>query len=168
MDSRQLRALQAPLKQLYREQPETAMYTLRAEGYLGNDITFHITTGKAYGIVGLHPGTGGSGVYACAAEMLLEALVACAGVTMNSVATAIGIGLREAVVTAEGDVDFRGTLAVSKETPVGFQNIRLRCRLDTDADDEKISTLIRLTERYCIVFQSFSHPPVITVSYERL
>jgi uncharacterized OsmC-like protein len=166
MDSRELRAMQAPLKQKYREHPEKAMYTLRAQGTLGDDLTCHILTGESKPVAGQHPATGGSGEYACAAEMLLEALTACAGVTMNSVATAMGIDLRDAVVTAEGKVDFRGTLAVNKETPVGFQSIHLKFSLDTDAENEKIETLIRLTERYCIVFQSLSQHPEINVSFD--
>jgi uncharacterized OsmC-like protein len=168
MDSKQLRAIQAPLKQKYREQPESAMYTLKAQGRLGDDITCRIKTGRSLVEAGLHPATGGSGQYACAAEMLLEALVACAGVTMNSVATVMGLDLREATVTAEGDVDFRGTLAVDKETPVGFQHLRLLFHFDTDATDEQLLTLIQLTERYCIVYQSLSHSPDILASYERI
>lgn len=163
MDAEQLRSLQAPLKERYKHQPETAQITLRAEGRLGKDVTCEIETGKAPVKAGLHPATGGDGLSACSGDMLLEALVGCAGVTLNAVATALGIQLRNAKVLAEGDLDFRGTLGVSKDVPVGFERIRLRFDLDTDASAEQIATLIRLTERYCVVYQTLSRPAKIDV-----
>src|SRR6267154_5286580 len=162
MTADELRSLQAPLKAQYRERPETALVTLRAEGRIGQGITFKIETGKARVEVGLHPATGGDGLSACSADMLLEALVACAGVTLRAVATALEIPLRDATIHAEGDLDFRGTLGVSKEVPVGFEQIRLRFDLDTDATEEQIGTLLRLTERYCVVYQTLSHPAEIS------
>jgi len=166
MDSEQLRALQAPLKDQYRTAPESALVTLKAQGRLGDGITCKVETGKALVEAGLHPATGGSGLTACSGDMLLEALVACAGVTMRAVATSIGVELRDGTVTAEGDLDFRGTLAVSKDAPVGFQRIRLRFEIDTDASDEQLASLIRLTERYCVVYQTLRQSPEMTVSYE--
>jgi len=166
MDSEQLRALQAPIKEQYRSAPETARVTLRAHGRLGEGITCKVDTGKALVEAGLHPATGGTGLSACSGDMLLEALVACAGVTMRAVATSLGIELRDGTVTAEGDLDFRGTLAVSKETPVGFQSIRLHFDLDTDATEEQLASLIKLTERYCVVYQTLRHSPEMTVAYE--
>jgi len=159
-----LRSIQAPLKEHYRASPESAVITLRARGRLGEGVSCSIETGKALVVAGLHPATGGSGHSACSGDMLLEALVACAGVTMNAVATALGIELRDATLQAEGDLDFRGTLGLSKEVPVGFQNIRLQFTLDTDASEEQLSTLLRLTERYCVVYQTLAHPPVLVVS----
>ncbi len=164
MKVEELKAMQAPLKERYREDPGAAMITLRATGKLGEGVTCKIETGKALVAAGLHPATGGNGLSACSGDMLLEALVACAGVTMNAVATAIGVELRDATLEAEGDLDFRGTLGVSKEAPVGFQNIRLKIDLDTDATEEQIATLIRLTERYCVVYQTLVHSPEITVN----
>ena len=164
MDTGSLRAVQAPLKERYREEPQAAFITLRAESRLGEGISCKVETGKAHVVAGLHPATGGSGHAACSGDMLLEALVACAGVTLNAVATALGIPLRDASLQAEGDLDFRGTLGVSKEVPVGFQNIRLHFTLDTDASDEELATLLRLTERYCVVFQTLAHPPAFAVS----
>ena len=152
------------MKERYREAPETALVTLRAQGRLGENISCKIETGKALVVAGLHPATGGSGQSACSGDMLLEALVACAGVTLNAVATALGIQLRDASLEAEGDLDFRGTLGVSKEVPVGFQSIRLRFTLDTDASEEQLATLLRLTERYCVVYQTLAHPPQLTVT----
>jgi len=163
MDAEQLRSLQAPLKKQYREQPQASQITLRAEGRLGEGVTCKIETGKAPVTAGLHPATGGDGLSACSGDMLLEALVGCAGVTLNAVATALGIQLRDAKVRAEGDLDFRGTLGVSKDVPVGFERIRLRFGLDTDASAEQVATLIRLTERYCVVYQTLSRPPKIDV-----
>ena len=163
MDVEQLRSLQAPLKERYRQQPEAAQIILRAEGRLGAGVTCKIETGKAPVTAGLHPATGGDGLSACSGDMLLEALVGCAGVTLNAVAAALGIQLRDARVRAEGDLDFRGTLGVSKDVPVGFERIRLRFDLDTDAPAEQIATLIRLTERYCVVYQTLSHPAKIDV-----
>jgi len=163
MDVEQLRSLQAPLKERYRQQPEAAQIILRAEGRLGEGVTCKIETGKAPITAGLHPATGGDGLSACSGDMLLEALVGCAGVTLNAVATTLGIQLRDATVRAEGDLDFRGTLGVSKDVPVGFERIRLRFDLDTDASAEQIATLIRLTERYCVVYQTLSRPAKIDV-----
>lgn len=164
MNAQELRAIQTPLKDQYREIPASALITLRAKGKLGEGVTCKIETGKALVEAGLHPATGGNGLSACSGDMLLEALVACAGVTLNAVATALGIELRDAELKAEGDLDFRGTLGVSKEAPVGFQNIRLKISLDTDATEEQKSTLIRLTERYCVVYQTLVKPPEIAVS----
>lgn len=163
MTGDQLRSLQAPLKAQYRERPETALVTLRAEGRLGENITCKIETGKTRVEAGLHPATGGGGESACSADMLLEALVGCAGVTLRAVATALGISLRGAAIQAEGDLDFRGTLGVSKDVPVGFKQIRLHFDLDTDANEEQIATLLRLTERYCVVYQTLSQPAEIKV-----
>jgi uncharacterized OsmC-like protein len=163
MTAQELRSLQAPLKSQYRERPETAFVTLRAEGQVGKNITCKIETGKARVEAGLHPVTGGDGQRACSADMLLEALVGCAGVTLGAVATALGIPLRDAKIRAEGDLDFRGALGVSKDVPVGFKQIRLNFDLDTDATDEQIATLLRLTERYCVVYQTLSHPADIRV-----
>ena len=163
MKSDELRAVQAPLKERYRATPDAALITLKASGRLGEGVTCKIETGKALVAAGLHPATGGNGLSACSGDMLLEALVACAGVTLNAVATAIGIELRGASLEAEGDLDFRGTLGVSREAPVGFQNIRLNISLDTDASEEQIASLIKLTERYCVVYQTLVRPPVITV-----
>jgi uncharacterized OsmC-like protein len=165
MNAETLRSLQAPLKEKYRREPNTALVTLRAEGRLGEGITCKIETGKAPVTAGLHPATGGDGLSACSGDMLLEALVGCAGVTLNAVATALGIELRDAKVRAEGDLDFRGTLGVSKNVPVGFERIRLRFDLDTDATAEQVATLIRLTERYCVVYQTLSRPAKIDVEY---
>jgi uncharacterized OsmC-like protein len=165
MNAETLKSLQAPLKEKYRREPNTALVTLRAEGRLGEGITCKIETGKAPVTAGLHPATGGDGLSACSGDMLLEALVGCAGVTLNAVATALGIELRDAKVRAEGDLDFRGTLGVSKNVPVGFERIRLRFDLDTDATAEQVATLIRLTERYCVVYQTLSRPAKIDVEY---
>lgn len=165
MKAEDLRAAQAPLKERYKEAPQAAMITLRAQGRAGEGVSCKIETGKGMVTAGLHPATGGSGLQACSGDMLLEALVACAGVTLNAVATALGIELREAVITAEGDLDFRGTLGVSKEVAVGFQDIRLQFMLDTDATEEQLASLLRLTERYCVVFQTLKSPPSITASY---
>jgi uncharacterized OsmC-like protein len=163
MTADELRSLQAPLKAEYRERPETAWVTLRAEGRVGENMTCKIETGKACVEAGLHPATGGDGHSACSADMLLEALVGCAGVTLSAVATALGIPLRNATIRAEGDLDFRGTLGVSKDVPVGFKQIRLNFDLDTDATEEQIATLLRLTERYCVVYQTLSHAPEMSV-----
>jgi uncharacterized OsmC-like protein len=165
MNTDELRALQAPLKERYKEHPGTALITLSAQGRLGEGITCNVQTGKALVAAGLHPATGGNGLSACSGDMLLEALVACAGVTLNAVATAIGVGIRNGTVRAEGDLDFRGTLGVAKDAPVGFQRIRLHMDLDTDASEEELSTLVRLTERYCVVYQTLRHPPEMTVSH---
>src|SRR6185295_6149368 len=142
--------IQTPLKERYKAQPGAALLTLRAQGRLGEGVTCSVQTGKALATAGLHPATGGNGLSACSGDMLLEALVACAGVTLNAVATSIGVEVRSGTVQAEGDLDFRGTLGVAKEVPVGFQRIRLNFALDTDATEEQLSTLVRLTERYCV------------------
>ena len=165
MKAEELRALQAPLKDVYKDAPEKAVVTLNAEGRIGEGITCRVETGKALVEAGLHPATGGDGLAACSGDMLLEALVACAGVTLQAVSTAIGVELRDGKVIAEGDLDFRGTLGVSKEALVGFRDIRLRFDLDTDADAEQLATLIRLTERYCVVFQTIQNKPGLNVSY---
>ena len=165
MNADELRSLQAPLKAQYRERPETAFVTLRADGRVGENVTCKIETGKARVAAGLHPATGGDGQSACSADMLLEALVGCAGVTLSAVATALGISLRDATIRAEGDLDFRGTLGVSKDVPVGFKEIRLHFDLDTDASQEQLANLIRLTERYCVVYQTLNHPVKIEVSH---
>lgn len=164
MNSDEIRSRQAPLKDQYRQRPETALITLKAEGRIGMGLTCKVETGKQLVEAGLHPATGGDGLSACSGDMLLESLVSCAGVTLNAVATALDLKLRDAVVRAEGDLDFRGTLGVSKEVPVGFQRIRLQFDLDTDASDEQLATLIRLTERYCVVYQTLKQPPSIEVS----
>lgn len=163
MDASELRAVQAPLKARYRKTPGAAVVTLRAQGRIGEGVTCSVETGKALATAGLHPATGGDGLSACSGDMLLEALVACAGVTLNAVATALEIELRDATLTAEGDLDFRGTLGVAKDVPVGFQSIRLDVSLDADASAEQIDTLMRLTERYCVVYQTLSRPATITV-----
>jgi uncharacterized OsmC-like protein len=165
MNTDTLRAMQAPLKDKYRSAPETAMVTLKAQAQLGAGITCKIATGKALVEAGLHPATGGDGLSACSGDMLLEALAACAGVTLGAVATALDIPIRDGQIMAEGDLDFRGTLGVSKEAPVGFQAIRLRFQLDTDASQEQLATLLRLTERYCVVYQTLRHTPEFTIDY---
>ena len=165
MDSTALRELQAPLKDRYRAEPEAAVVTLRAQGRLGTEgLTCKVETGRALVEAGLHPATGGDGLSACSGDMLLEALVACAGVTLRAVATALDIELRGGTVSAEGDLDFRGTIGVSRETPVGFRDIRLRFALDTDAPADKIESLIKLTERYCVVYQTLRTPAKLALS----
>ena len=164
MDSQSLRSIQSPLKAKYREDPDAALVTLEAEGLLGKDLTVEVRT-KHYSILaGPHPATGGSGAEACSADMLLAALAACAGVTLSSVATALDIPLRNAKVSASGVLDFRGTLGVSKEVPVGFKNIRLHFDLETDAQSEKIESLLKLTERYCVVLQTLKNTPELSVT----
>jgi uncharacterized OsmC-like protein len=163
MNSEELKQLQAPFKAKYRETPEAAVITLQADGKLGEGVTCSVQTGKALTAAGLHPATGGNGLAACSGDMLLEALVACAGVTLGAVATAIGVEVRSGSVHAEGDLDFRGTLGVAKDAPVGFKAIRLRFDLDTDASDDQIATLLKLTERYCVVAQSLRQAPQFTV-----
>ncbi len=159
MDAQGLKDMQAPLKQQYRDRPESAVITLKASGALGEGITCRVETGKALVEAGLHPATGGNGLSACSGDMLLEALVACAGVTVNAVATALGLTLRGGTVRAEGDLDFRGTLGVAKEAPVGFRDIRLSFDLDIDANEEQLATLLKLTERYCVVYQTLRNSP---------
>jgi len=166
MKTDELRSIQAPLKARYREEPQAALVTLKAQGRIGEGVTCKLETGKALVQAGLHPVTGGDGLSVCSGDMLLEALVACAGVTLNAVATAIGVELRDGIVQAEGDLDFRGTLGVSKEAPVGFQAIRMRFELDTDASEEQRATLIRLTECYCVVLQTLRHAPEVRVTQD--
>ena len=168
MNAEELRSVQAPLKEHYREAPDATFITLSAQGRIGEGLSCKVETGKALVVAGLHPATGGSGLSACSGDMLLEALVACAGVTLNAVATALGIELRDASLKAEGDLDFRGTLGVSKEVPVGFQNIRLEFTLDTDASEEQLATLLRLTERYCVVYQTLARSPEMVLSRKRV
>lgn len=160
-----MRTLQEPLKERYRAEPETALVTLRAEGGLGEGITCSVRTGRALAEAGLHPASGGDGTALCSGDMLLEALVACAGVTLRAVATSLDIPLQGATVYAEGDLDFRGTMAVGREAPVGFRAIRLRFDLDTDADEEQVATLLRLTERYCVVLQTLTGPVELSTSH---
>jgi uncharacterized OsmC-like protein len=162
MNTEQLKDIQAPLKEKYKVQPETAVITLKASGKVGEGVSCKVETGKAMVVAGLHPASGGDGHLACSGDMLLEALAACAGVTLTAVATAIGIKIISGDVKAEGDLDFRGTLGVSKEVPVGFREIRLIFELDSDADNEKLQTLLKLTERYCVVLQTIQKgTPVI-------
>ncbi|AWI87137.1 OsmC family protein [Methylorubrum aminovorans] len=168
MDANALRALQAPLKNKYRETPDSAVITLKAKGALDDtSIACKVETGRALAVAGLHPATGGSGAELCSGDMLLEALVACAGVTVKAVATALEIPLKAGTVSAEGDLDFRGTLGVDKEAPVGFRAIRLKFDLDTDAPQEKLDQLLKLTERYCVVFQTLNHKPELSVNASR-
>jgi uncharacterized OsmC-like protein len=164
MDAGALKSLQAPLKERYRETPETAVITLKAEGRIGDGVTCSVRTGKALVEAGLHPATGGSGMHACSGDMLLEALVACADVTLNAVATALGLVIRDARVRAEGDLDFRGTLGVAKDAPVGFRDIRLAFEIEGDLSEEQRATLMKLTERYCVVYQTLRTPPPIAVT----
>jgi uncharacterized OsmC-like protein len=163
MDRRELRDRQAPLKLRYKDDPSAALVTLKAEGALGEGVTCKVDTGRALAEAGLHPASGGDGTALCSGDMLLEALVACAGVTLRAVATSLGIDVRDGRVRAEGDLDFRGTLAVDRETPVGLTAIRLSFDLDTDASADERATLIRLTERYCVVLQTLTTPPEISV-----
>jgi uncharacterized OsmC-like protein len=167
MNAEELRALQAPLKDQYRAAPDSAVITLKAEGRLGEGVTCKVDTGRALVTAGLHPATGGNGLAACSGDMLLEALVACAGVTLGAVATALGITLRDATLRAEGDLDFRGTLGVAKDAPVGFRDIRLAITLDTDATQEQIDSLLKLTERYCVVYQTLARTPALSVQAKR-
>lgn len=168
MDADELRALQAPLKDKYREEPQSAVITLKAEGAIDDaHIACKVDTGRALVTAGLHPATGGTGLEACSGDMLLEALVACAGVTLKAVATAIGVELKSGTVRAEGDLDFRGTLGVDREAPVGFRAIRLGFDLDTDAPQDRIDQLVKLTERYCVVFQTLNNKPELAVAVIR-
>ena len=168
MDADGLRALQAPLKDYYRAEPAAAKVTLKAQGALDDaTIACKVETGRAIAAAGLHPATGGTGMELCSGDMLLEALVACAGVTLKAVATAIGVAIRSGRVSAEGDIDFRGTLGVAKEAPVGFSDIRLAFDLDTDATPEQLDTLLKLTERYCVVLQTLRRPPAIEAKLTR-
>ncbi len=165
MNAAEIRTLQDPLKERYRQKPETALVTLRAEGQVGEGVTCKITTGKGLVEAGLHPATGGDGIDACSGDMLLESLVACTGVTLRAVATAMEMTLSDGTITAEGDLDFRGTLGVAPEAPVGFQTIRLSFDLETDATEEQVTTLLRLTQRYCVVFQTLKHAVEINVTH---
>ncbi len=166
MTSEELRELQRPIKDRYGDDPGAAQITLEADGALDEDIACSVQTGRALVKAGLHPGTGGDGTLACSGDMLLQALVACAGVTMRSVATSMGLEVTGSV-HAEGDLDWRGTMAVDKEAPVGFRDIRLRFELESDASDEELETLQRLTERYCVVFQTLTSSPELSVSFDR-
>jgi len=164
MNAEQLKALQAPIKDRYKKDAAAAVVTLRAQGRIGEGIACRVDTGKALIEAGLHPATGGSGLQACSGDMLLEALVACAGVTLKAVATALAIELKDATLTAEGDLDFRGTLGVAKDAPVGFREIRLKFDLQSDAPAEQLKKLLELTERYCVVMQTIRNPPPVVVS----
>ncbi len=164
MDGVELKAIQAPIKARYRDQPEAAVITLSAEGSIGEGVTCSVETGRALVEAGLHPATGGSGAHACSGDMLLQALVACAGVTLNAVATALGLELGDARIRAEGDLDFKGTLGVDRDAPVGFRDIRLCFELDGDLDAEQTATLMKLTERYCVVYQTLKAAPPIEVA----
>ena len=165
MTADELRSLQAPLKAQYREHPESALVTLKSKGRVGENMTCKIENGKSRVEAGLHPATGGDGNSACSADMLLEALIGCAGVTLSAVAAALGMSVRDATIRAEGDLDFRGTLGVAKDAPIGFKEIRLNFELDTDASEEQLKNLIRLTERYCVVYQTLNHSANIAVSH---
>lgn len=167
MNGEELRAVQEPLKERYRQAPGEAVVTLRAAGTLGEGITCSVATGRALAEAGLHPASGGDGLSLCSGDMLLEALVACAGVTLRAVAASLGIEVETGVVRAEGDLDFRGTLAVSKDAPVGFRSIRLSFELETDASDQELDTLLRLTERYCVVYQTIAAAPNLSASWAR-
>jgi uncharacterized OsmC-like protein len=164
MDSSELKATQAPLKARYKDDPESAIVTLRAVGRLGEGVTCSVETGQALAKAGLHPATGGTLANVCSGDMLLQALVACAGVTLGAVATSLGFAVRDAKVRAEGDIDFRGTLGVSKEAPVGFRDSRLAFEIDGDLDTDQLATLIRLTERYCVVYQTLKGNPGLAVA----
>lgn len=167
MNANDLRQLQAPLKDRYRQDPGSAQLTLKAEGSLGQAVTCRVDTGKALVEAGLHPATGGDGLAACSGDMLLQALIACAGVTLRAVATALDIPVRGGTVRAEGDLDFRGTLGVSKEAPVGFQKIRLSFEIDSDATPEQIDTLVKLTKRYCVVYQTLEGSPSVELAIRK-
>src|SRR5580700_6186700 len=168
MDAAELRATQAPIKEKYKSDPKAALITLKAKGSIDSEgIACKVETGRALAVAGLHPATGGSGLELCSGDMLLEALVACAGVTLKAVATSLGLTLRSGQVSAEGDLDFRGTLGVDKQASVGFTDIRLKFTLDADATPDQIATLLRLTERYCVVLQTLRRPPTIDASVTR-
>lgn len=168
MDAAELRAMQAPIKERYRNEPTAGLITLKAKGTLDDsNIACKVETGRALAVAGLHPATGGSGLELCSGDMLLEALVACAGVTLKAVSTALEIPVRGATVSAEGDLDFRGTLGVAKDAPVGFAEIRLRFDVETDAGQEKLDQLLKLTERYCVVYQTIKNGPKVDVSLTR-
>jgi len=164
VDRETLRATQAPLKERYEEEPAAAVVTLKASGSLGEGVSCSVDTGRVLAEAGLHPASGGDGTQLCSGDMLLEALVACAGVTLRAVATSLGVAVESGTVRAEGELDFRGTLAVDRDAPVGFRTIRLSFDLDADADEEQLATLLKLTERYCVVFQTLSTPPELSAS----
>ncbi len=164
MDAEELKELQTPIKARYRDDPDAAIITLKAQGAIGEGVTCSVETGRALVEAGLHPATGGTGMHACSGDMLLEALVACAGVTLNAVATALELDVQDARITAEGDLDFKGTLGVEKRAPVGFRDIRLSFDIDGDLTDEQLATLMKLTERYCVVYQTLRSSPPIDVS----
>jgi uncharacterized OsmC-like protein len=169
MDAAELRALQAPIKERYKSDPAAAVITLKAKGSIDEEgISCRVDTGRALATAGLHPATGGSGLELCSGDMLLEALVACAGVTLKSVATAIEVPLKSGQVFAEGDLDFRGTLGVDKEAPVGFAEIRLRFELETDAPQDKLDLLLKLSERYCVVYQTIKNGPKLSATMKRV
>ena len=167
MDASELKDLQAPIKQRYREDPNSALITLKAEGSIGEGVTCSVDTGRALAEAGLHPTTGGTGQHLCSGDMLLEALVACAGVTLNAVATALNLDVEAAKVKAEGDIDFRGTLGVEKEAPVGFRDIRVGFEIKGSLTDEELATLTKLTERYCVVYQTIRSACPIGVTVDR-
>ncbi len=164
MDATELKQMQAPIKARYRDEPNAAVITLKAEGRIGEGVTCSLDTGRAMVEAGLHPATGGSGLHACSGDMLLEALVACAGVTLNAVATALDLKVRDATIKAEGDLDFKGTLGVDKQSPVGFREIRLNFDIDGDLSEDELATLLKLTERYCVVYQTLKSTPPIAVT----
>jgi uncharacterized OsmC-like protein len=169
MDATELRAMQAPIKDRYKSDPGAALITLKAKGSLDDQsIACKVETGRALAVAGLHPATGGSGLELCSGDMLLEALVACAGVTLKAVSTALAIPLKSGVVSAEGDLDFRGTLGVNKEAPVGFREIRLRFDVETDAPQDKLDQLLKLTERYCVVYQTIAKGPPVAIKMQRV
>src|SRR5262245_6726819 len=169
MDAAELRAMQAPIKERYKATPDAALITLKAKGSLDDtNIACKVETGRALAVAGLHPATGGSGMELCSGDMLLEALVACAGVTIKAVSTALSIPVKSGTVSAEGDLDFRGTLGVAKDAPVGFREIRLRFALDTDASQEQLDQLLKLTERYCVVYQTIAKGPPVDIKLQRV
>jgi uncharacterized OsmC-like protein len=169
MDANELRAMQAPIKERYKSDAKAALITLKAKGTLDDqNIACKVETGRALAVAGLHPATGGSGMELCSGDMLLEALVACAGVTLKAVSTALAIPLKSGAVSAEGDLDFRGTLGVDKEAPVGFREIRLTFDVDTDVPQDKLDQLLKLTERYCVVYQTIAKGPAVTVKMQRV
>ena len=169
MDANELRAMQAPIKERYKSDAGAALITLRAKGTLDDqNIACKVETGRALAVAGLHPATGGTGLELCSGDMLLEALVACAGVTLKAVSTALAIPLKSGTVSAEGDLDFRGTLGVDKEAPVGFRQIRLRFNVETDAPQDKLDQLLKLTERYCVVYQTIAKGPPVDIKMQRV
>ena len=168
MNAAELKELQTPIKARYRDDPDVAIITLKAQGAIGEGVTCSVETGRALVEAGLHPATGGTGLHACSGDMLLEALVACAGVTLNAVATALELEIRDARITAEGDLDFKGTLGVDKQAPVGFRDIRLSFDIDGDLTDEQLATLMKLTERYCVVYQTLRSSPPIDVNAKQV